>query len=286
MNKKHGTAGRKEDRGTGEKHLRASPRRGFTLIELLVVTAIIALLAMLVLPALAQAKQKARGIQCLSNLKQWGLAFTMYKDDYEFIPRESCRRDGKVRMDNWAGVYHRTSSDVWYNALPPYLSQPPARNFAFLSERAKFYESRLFHCPTAKFRDDVEADNYAAFSLVMNSKLIQFPVREPECSIRWSTILRPADTVAFLDGRVNELEPKVDPLQFDTDLGQPSAYASRFAARHHQGGNLAFCDGHVAWYRGPAVVETRPGRNRGFAIWPEGEILWNGDPLHDPNDAD
>ena len=58
---------------------RAEP--GFTLIELLVVIAIIAILAAMLLPALSKAKQKAQGIQCLSNLKQLQLVFLMYPDD-------------------------------------------------------------------------------------------------------------------------------------------------------------------------------------------------------------
>ena len=254
----------------------------FTLIELLVVIAVIAILATLILPVLGKAKDKARSVHCLNNLRQWNGALAHYVHDTDFLPREGNLPGGKVRIDNWAQVYSTDSDDVWYNALPLQFGDRPAKSYFSMinGERPKFYESRIFHCPSAKFPAGVGGYEQAFFSLTMNSKLIQPPTAG---TILFESIQRFSDTATFLDARVSQGETKVDLQQPDSDLGQPSIFASRFAARHGHGGNIAFADGHVSWNAGRSVVETRAGQPRGSAIFPDGDILWCANPLADPN---
>src|SRR5262245_52299598 len=82
-------------------------RRGFTLIELLVVIAIIAILAAILFPVFAQAREKARQSQCISNLRQVGMALTMYAGDYD----ETLPWSTSSQQSGW----------TWYQSVDPYI---------------------------------------------------------------------------------------------------------------------------------------------------------------------
>lgn len=93
-------------------------RKGFTLIELLVVIAIIAILAAILFPVFAQAREKARQASCLSNLKQLTMGWVMYAQDYdESFPRWQW----DVNYNNGSGNPRNNGTTLWCNAIFPYV---------------------------------------------------------------------------------------------------------------------------------------------------------------------
>ncbi|MEN6401596.1 MAG: DUF1559 domain-containing protein, partial [Armatimonadia bacterium] len=99
-----------------------SRQRGFTLIELLVVIAIIAILAAILFPVFARAREKARQASCQSNLKQIGLAALMYAQDYdEKLAGSRCG----TGFDKWGNGPGR----IWWQGL----LMPYAKNYQFFA---------------------------------------------------------------------------------------------------------------------------------------------------------
>jgi prepilin-type N-terminal cleavage/methylation domain-containing protein len=100
-------------------------RKNFTLIELLVVIAIIAILASMLLPALNKARSKAKSIKCVNNLKQLGIGFELYGNDYRSLPiSEITIGSTKFGWCNFLAPYlkNKKLSTVWYGEIPAFVN--------------------------------------------------------------------------------------------------------------------------------------------------------------------
>jgi prepilin-type N-terminal cleavage/methylation domain-containing protein/prepilin-type processing-associated H-X9-DG protein len=205
-----------------------SAATAFTLIELLVVIAIIAILAAMLLPALSKAKEKAKAISCLNNMRQLGLGFTMYADDHQ---------DAIVLLA--ADVVAPTGSFFpgtvtwWPDLLRPYQKT-----------------AKVLACPSVQ----------SGFGIGMNHPDIGRWLADPE---KVSRVKHPTDTLVFADSGLiqNTTVTNVDlwvevkdkqGLFFRTpvDRWQSTIYydidPQRPIGRHNQRCNGAFADGHAA----------------------------------------
>lgn len=205
-------------------------KRGFTLIELLVVIAIIAILAAILFPVFARAREKARQTSCLSNVKQILLAHLQYAQDYD---ERFCKtgRWNTVREDpvvNAANMW-------WDQAIEPYLKN-----------------EQVLTCASA-----------ASYPL---GYMVWEPVTGGYVGLAMAQIKAPAECVLLFDrnadttvGSSGGASTYISDPPHAGNPGDPNEFTrvNRFATtRHNDGANLGFYDGHAKWLAGSAEVMT------------------------------
>jgi len=204
-------------------------RKGFTLIELLVVIAIIAILAAIIFPVFARAREKARQSSCSSNVKQICLACLMYTQDFDERNPLGWYSDGN-------GGCHAYRVDI----------RPYVKN------------DQLFQCPS---QDDVAGcQDYGINPNICNTKLANIQAPASVCMIAEAAAWpktppgNPGDPESWgpPTGGAHWQTAWPGSGQFD---GTGCGNCTRRPYAIHNGGlNVGYCDGHVKWQKGTVVV--------------------------------
>jgi prepilin-type N-terminal cleavage/methylation domain-containing protein/prepilin-type processing-associated H-X9-DG protein len=274
--------------------------RAFTLIELLVVIAIIAILAAMLLPALSKAKAKAQGINCLSSLRQWGLALQIYANDSgDLIPRDGTDNSGTYGVDTGATTGSGSPQDpyAWFNLLPQLVADQPLSHYYNLPGGNVFKKlpfpgngiGKIWHCPTATAASStifLQGGAFGVFSYCMNIDLkATTPITDSYGKLKYPQMPK-LTQVPNVSATVLLTEQAFNPTT-ETYLPGGSGDYSRngiypcnrsytFPQRHSTGGNLVFMDGHSSFYKRSYITNGAPddsGADRAEKINPD--VIWN-----------
>ncbi|MBC7288020.1 MAG: DUF1559 domain-containing protein [Armatimonadetes bacterium] len=236
-------------------------RHGFTLIELLVVIAIIAILAAILFPVFARAREKARQASCSSNLKQIALAAQMYVQDYDemFPPGLS--------------IIHDPSGDYYVTAM--YLLTPYHRNWQIPRCPSDPQGSNDFTSSAPSPWPFGEPTRLSYHGNKMVFRIPWYPNTVPGggLPLTLSQITKPSQTVLLYDSVWywnGASAPHSSHLNYPHD---------EVSDRHNGGANCAFVDGHVKWMKAGVNYP-----DLGIPPWydPGDTWNWNADPTNPP----